>query len=107
MDDRRIFARFAAEFPMKFLDLEENKEGEATTLDISANGISLVTNEELQPRNSLEMWLKMPDNSDPFYTRGEVVWSKTVSSNRYQAGIHLERPDLMGVSRILRAGNKL
>lgn len=107
MDDRRIFARFAVEFPMKFLDLGENKEGEATTFDISANGIGIVTDEELQPRNPLELWLKMPDTGDSFYTRGEVVWSRMVDSNKYKAGIHLEHADLMGISRLLRSTNTL
>ena len=106
MDDRRMFARFVIEFPMRFLNREENKEGEATTFDVSANGIGVVTSEELQPRNSLEMWFKMPDNSDLLYAKGEVVWSKTMDSNKYKAGIHLERPDLMGISRLLRAGDK-
>lgn len=101
-EDRRIFARFSARFPLRFLNMSLNKEGSAQTFDISAKGMGLITNEELPARTGLEMWLSLPDKKDPLYTRGEVVWSKSIGENEYRAGINLEKADLMGLSRILR-----
>lgn len=102
MEDRRIFARFAVEFPLRFFNLKENKEGVAQTQDVSAKGIGLMVNANLTPNTPLEMWLDIPDKGEPLYTRGEVVWSKMVESNKYRVGIDLEKADLMGLSRILR-----
>lgn len=102
MEDRRIFARFAVNFPVRFLNPKENKEGLAQTKNVSAKGIGLVANRELAPHTPLEMWLDIPDKGEPLYTRGEVVWSKMAEPNQYLAGVDLEKADLMGLSRILR-----
>lgn len=100
--DKRIFERFSVKLPARFLGANSDKEKEAETSDISAKGIGLVTNEELLPNTVLELWLHIPDKGQPLYARGQVVWSKTVSADEYQAGINLEKANLMGMSRILR-----
>lgn len=102
LEDKRIFARFPVTFPLRFLDLDVNKEGDAQTQDISAKGIGLMTSRQLRPHTSLEMWLSIPDKGEPLYTRGEVVWSKRLEPDKYRAGVNLERADLMGMSRVLR-----
>jgi len=103
MEDRRIFARFPARFPLRFMELATNKEGEAQTQDISAKGIGLVADREFSPHTPLEMWLNIPDHHEPFYTRGEVVWSNRLEPNKYRVGIELEKAELMGLSRLFRA----
>lgn len=101
-EDKRIFARFGVNYTSTFLDLDSNKEGQATAKDISAKGIGLETEEALLPETSLEMWLNLPDKGRPFYTRGKVAWSKVIGPRKFRAGVELERADLMGVSRVLR-----
>jgi hypothetical protein len=103
VDDRRIFERFSIRFPVKFLDVATGTEGLAQTNDISAKGIGLRTSFALQARTPLEIWLEVPDKGEPLYTRGQVVWAKPEGQNEYRAGINLEKADLMGLSRILRA----
>lgn len=100
--DRRIFERFYAKIALRFLDLNSNREGKAQTVDISANGIGMVTSEELAPRTPLEIWLEIPDKAEPLYTRGEVAWVKQTQPDKYRVGVNLEGADLMGISRILR-----
>ncbi len=102
-EDKRIFARFPVNLAMRFLDLFTNQEVQAEALDISAKGIGFITATELKPLTPLELWLKVPDKGDPFYTRGEVVWSEMIRPNQYRTGVNLERADLMGISRVLRA----
>jgi len=102
-EDKRIFARFPVKLTMRFLDLLANKEVQAQALDVSAKGIGFVTATELSPLTPLEMWLKVPDKGDPLYTRGDVVWSEMIGPNQYRTGVNLERADLMGISRVLRA----
>lgn len=101
-NDQRVFARFAARVPVRFLNLDAHSEGGAETLDVSAKGLGLVTTERLQPHTSLEMWLHIPDQGQPLYTRGEVVWSQMIEPDRYRTGISLNKADLMGLSRVLR-----
>lgn len=107
MDDKRIFARFKARFPLRFLDLKENKEVLGQVYDISAKGIGLICNECLQPNTPLEMWLEIPDKGEPLYTRGQVVWSKPEGVTECRAGVSLERADMMGLSRALRVTQAL
>lgn len=101
-EDHRIFERFTAKFPINFIDLIGNKEGEGAIEDVSAKGVGFSCKEELPPRTPLEMWLKIPDKSGPLYTRGEVVWSKMIEPNNCRIGVNLEKADLMGLSRVLR-----
>ncbi len=103
MDDRRIFERFQSNFPLRFIDLKGNREGAGETRDISAKGIRFMAKDDLKLRTPLEMWLKLPDKGEPFYTRGEVAWSKMIAPNEFNIGVNLERADLMGMSRVLRA----
>jgi hypothetical protein len=102
MEDRRIFQRFPARLPVRFLNVTAGGEGEAQTLDISAKGLGLALSQELNPRSTLEIWIMIPDKGEPLYTRGEVVWSKPEAPGRFKAGISLEKADLMGLSRVLK-----
>lgn len=102
-EDKRIFARFPVKLAMRFLDLLANREVQAQALDMGAKGVGFVSSTELKPFTPLELWLKVPDKSDPFYTRGEVVWSEKVGPNQYRTGVNLEKADLMGIARILRS----
>lgn len=100
--DHRIFERFKAGFPVRFIDLKRNKEGQAKVRDVSAKGLGIVVNDELSPHTPLEIWLDIPDRGEPLYTRGEVVWSKLTEPGQWCAGIDLEKADLMGMARALR-----
>jgi len=107
MADNRTFARVAAQFPLKFLDLDKNAEGYADVRDISAKGVGIVTTAPLRTKAPLELWLDIPDGGEPLYTRGEVVWLRPQAGNEYRAGITLEKADLMGVARVLRSQQSL
>ncbi len=102
MEDKRIFERFSAELPLRYLNLKENKEGQALTYDISAKGVCVMAQEPIKPHTPMEMWLDMPDKGEPLYTRGEVVWSRSQGLDEYRIGINLEKADLMGLSRVIR-----
>jgi c-di-GMP-binding flagellar brake protein YcgR len=101
-EDRRIFQRFSVKLPLRCLNLNSGKEFAAQTNDISANGIGLVTEENLPAESPLEMWLAIPDKCQPLYARAEVVWSNMMETNKYRVGVRLEKTDLMGLSRVLR-----
>ena len=102
MNDHRIFERFGKEFSARFVGLD-GKEGVAHTFDVSAKGLGLSTSHKLESRSNLEIWLDVPNSTDPLYTRGQVVWTRLAGKGGFRSGIELERADLMGISRLLRA----
>lgn len=101
-EDRRIFARIPVDIAVRYLDLNTNREGQATAKDISAKGVGMIAKENLIPNTALELWINMPDKGEPLYTRGEVVWSRVAEGHNYRIGINLEKADLMGISRFIR-----
>ena len=87
---------------MRFLDAASGREGKADTTDISANGIGLITEENVPVNTPLEMWLDISDEHDPLYARGEVVWVRPfTSSGKQRMGIQLDKAQLMGLARAL------
>lgn len=102
LKDHRIFERFSRAFSARFIGLD-GKEGAAQTFDVSAKGLGLATSQPLDAQANLEIWLDVPNSTEPVYTRGQVVWTGMAESRGYRSGIELERADLMGISRLLRA----
>ncbi len=102
LEDRRVFERFDAKFPLRFLVTASGKELQAESADISAKGIGLLSRENLQPTADLELWLDLPDRGEPLYARGKVAWSQSAGNSLFRSGINLERADFMGLGRALR-----
>lgn len=106
MEDRRIFERFSVRLPLRFLNINSGKECIAETRDISVKGVGLVASEEFAVRTPLELWVDVPNGGGPFYSRGQVAWSRPAPDGQYFTGVNLDHADLMGVARILRAAKK-
>jgi hypothetical protein len=102
MEDRRIFERFNAEFPLRFINSERNDEGSAQVRDVSAKGLGIVSDSELAVDTPLEMWLDIPQRSEPLHTRGQVVWSRRAGAGKWQAGINLEQAQLMPLAQLYK-----
>jgi hypothetical protein len=104
--DRRTFERFALNLAVRFFDLYRQQEGEGKTVDISAKGMGLITEKDLDAYTPLEIWIEIPQSVEPFYTRAEVVWSKPISENLTRVGIEFEKANLMGVAQLLRTDKR-
>lgn len=103
MKDRRIFERLKVRLPLKLFNLNENREVQAVTEDVSAKGVGCITGQELRPGTPLEMWLQLPDKGEPIYIRGAVAWSQPKDTSNYRAGINLEKAHFMQLAGVLRA----
>jgi hypothetical protein len=99
--ERRNFKRVPANLALRFCNLDANKWRLARTTDISAKGVSLITREEMLPQTSLDMWLHLPNEGDPLYARGEVVWSEPMAADKYKVGVRVDTGDFVGLSRII------
>lgn len=100
--DRRVFERLKVRLPLKVLNLDENREAQAVTEDISAKGVGFLIEQELKPGAGLEMWLQLPDKGEPLYMRGEVSWSQPQGASNYRVGSNLERASFMQLAGILK-----
>jgi len=103
MEDHRVFERKNINFPLRFLDPTSGKEGRAEAVDISANGLGLVTKENLTAHTPLEIWLYIPDHHAPLYTRAEVAWSGSLADTaKKRVGVKLGKAELMDLGRVWR-----
>jgi Tfp pilus assembly protein PilZ len=101
-EERRKFPRYEVSLFLKNSSLNSQKETEAYTHDISAQGIGLFTSKELPKGDSLDIRLYMPDNNEQVCTRGTVVWLSSVGPCKYRAGIKLEGAELKPVPMVLK-----
>jgi hypothetical protein len=101
LEDRRSFFRFNAIVPISFADPDNGLKGEGETHDISAKGIGFFTENEIVPRTTLDIWLKVPDRDEGIYAKGAVIWSRQVEPDRYRVGVELEKVDFISLSHVL------
>lgn len=106
MEERRMFSRIKINIPLKFLNLINDREGEAETVDISANGIGFITKEELTPSTPLRMWLILHNDHDPIHITGDVVWSNTLENNiERRVGVRLKEERPLDLAYVLSVKN--
>lgn len=101
--DRRIFARISAQFSLSYQDGSSSKNQTGVTYDMNANGIGFTTKNQPDPDAAVDIWVHLPDNADPFYAKGRVVWTGEDGPAQYRAGVQLEKIELMKMARLLRA----
>ena len=120
-EERRVFKRFPARFPVRFLDLKQGKEVKAQASDVSAKGLSFVSEGPVERHTPLKLWLHIPDRKKPFCTQGRVAWVESIKvcpspskarddfpygaarkSETFKVGVNLDDVELMGLSRLLR-----
>lgn len=102
-EDRRLFMRFPLSLPLGYLIVKLKKRCFAFIKDVSANGIGITVHEDLFPYTPLEVRFNIPHSTKPLRTKGRVIWTKEVATHTYRVGIKLQKPDLMGVARLLHA----
>jgi c-di-GMP-binding flagellar brake protein YcgR len=101
-EDRRSFLRLARILDLKIINLDTNTEGKAKTHDISATGMGFITDTPLNREANLELLLYIPDNQEPVYAKGRVVWTNMIAPNTYRVGVSLDKVDFVDISRVLR-----
>lgn len=99
--ERRRSVRFPISLRVIFLNIWKNNEGSAVTSNISANGLSLISKEEIGLYTALDIWLKIPGSDNPLYLQAEVVWNAAYGQNKYIAGVKIEKNELKGLSQII------
>lgn len=102
MEDRRIFERIEIRLPLSFYNPFTSEKGSLLTVDISADGFGVISEKMLPQSTLLDFWLHIPDEHEPFFTRGKVAWASGKEEEKgIRIGVRLEKPELLGLARIL------
>lgn len=99
--ERRKYERFKIKLEAKLINLNDKKESSGYTVDLSANGVGLVSNQNIPPDTKVEIWIKNPHNQKSIYMKGRLVWSKPLQDSNYRLGVELEDVDLVGLAQVL------
>jgi hypothetical protein len=100
--EKRKFARFLISIPVEYAKVGMQQFTGAVTKDISAEGLGLITTEELPVNTLLSIRLTMPDNGEEILLDTEVLWSKKDGAGYYRCGLKLKDAPLKPVPLVLR-----
>ena len=103
--DKRKFVRFLISIPLKYAKLSLKTFTDASTIDISAQGLGLITTEELPVNMPLNICLSIPDNGEEIPLDAEVVWSRGEGIGCYRSGLRLKDTQLKPIPLVLRTIN--
>lgn len=104
--DRRIFQRIPVTTTAYFFSPKRKRWSVAKVQDISAAGLGLEVSNlagELELDMPLELWLRIPQKDDLFYTAGSIAWLQRKNQQEFKFGVRLRKIDLPGMSQVLRA----
>ncbi len=106
-DEKRIFERFSARFPVKLKDTRDEYGSNVFLQDASAAGARLTTKEKFFINDYVTLDVKLPDGTDPLTLNGQVVWIKTIEPNQlWDIGLRFHRINLMKVQRLYKFVDK-
>ena len=98
--ERRLFYRFNARFPVKIKDAQEDFGDSIFLRDASAWGIKLTTKDRFYLNDSLSLEVALPDGLFPLNLRGQVIWTKNNTDQSWDVGLRFHNISLMYLSRL-------
>ena len=101
--EKRKIVRFLISIPLKYAKVGLQQLTDAVTNDISAEGLGLITAEEVPVHTPLRLSLTMPDNGELIPLDAEVLWSKSQESGKCHLGLKLKNTRLKPIPLVLRA----
>ena len=104
--ERRQYPRFPTKIPLTYRESDSTQEIEAQSRDISAQGLCIVTEEEVPVGETLDISLQMQDTGEGIMRKGRVVWLSAFNHLMYKLGIKLDEPPLKPIALVLRTIKK-
>ena len=101
VEDRRVYERLTARFPVKLKDSRHDYGAEFLMRDVSAGGIKLLSKEKLFLHDFLSLLINLPDGQEPVILNGEVVWSRAAGSQGWDIGLQFHKIDYLRLHRFL------
>ena len=100
IDDRRVFDRFSARFPVKFKGSREDFGSSVFLRDMSAEGAKIALRGHVYVNDEVDLLVELPDGHAPMQISGKVVWARATSPQTWDAGVKLDKVDFMETQRI-------
>jgi len=101
-EERRIFERFSARFPVKFKDTREDYGAGVFLLDASAQGIRILTKERFFLEDQLSLEVQLPDGGEPLALNGQVVWVKLLNLSLWEMGLQFAQVNFIKMQRLFK-----
>jgi len=106
-EDKRIFERFSAQFPVKFKDSREDFGAEVFLRDASAEGIRISTKERFFLDDHIDLEVELPDGAEPMVLSGRVVWVKFVNLTLWDLGVQFSQVNFLKMQRLFKLTEEL
>ncbi|MFA5436996.1 MAG: PilZ domain-containing protein [Candidatus Omnitrophota bacterium] len=103
--EKRKFVRFLISIPLKYAKVGIKQIASVITRDISAEGMGLITTEEVPVNAPLSVCLTIPDNGEEIPLDAEVCWSRKDGQGKYHSGLKLKRSRIKPIPLVLRTVN--
>lgn len=103
--ERRKLRRFSVTINLIYFDFSSNKVNKANVVDITNKGVGIISEEELVPNITLDLWLEIPDKKQEVHTIGEVIWVTKVGENKYRIGVNFKDAGIKSMPVVLRSMN--
>lgn len=104
--DRRVFERIPIDYPLRFKNSTQDREGRGFCWDISASGLGCYSKDPLTVNDLVDLWIELPEKYNPLHLNGKVVWVKEAEPRVWRSGIEFSEVRLMDLSPILRAKDR-
>lgn len=102
VDDRRVFDRFTARFPVKFKDARADFGTNVFLRDVCAEGAKIMTKASVFVNDRVDLVVELPDGHEPLILSGQIVWAHKTNHTTWDAGIRFNKIDFMDTQRIYR-----
>ena len=102
MEERRIFERFSARFPIKFKDAREDYGTEVFLRNASAQGMRILTKERFFSGDRLSLEVEVPDGGDPMILSGRVIWVKLLNLSLWDLGVQFTTVNFLKMQRLFK-----
>ena len=102
LDERRLYQRQTARFPVKLKDTRQDYGANLFMRDVSAGGLRLTSKERFFLNDSLSIEIKLPDGQGPLILNGQVIWSKLVGPNTWDIGLGFYKIDFLKLNRLFK-----
>ena len=106
-EERRIFERFSARFPVKFKDAREDYGSDVFLLDASAEGMRLMAKERVFLEDQISLEVALPDGKEPMVLSGQVVWVKLLNLSLWDIGVRFTQINFIKMQRLFKLTEEL
>jgi len=102
IEERRMFERFPARFPVRFKDTHQVFGTDVFLHDASAQGMRIFTKDRFFLEDQLSLEVSLPDGGGPMVLDGHVVWVKLLNLSLWDIGVQFSRVDFIKMQRLFK-----